>query len=71
MSNSDRLQTLAKFIRSQAMLTDGRTPKPGPGEVRLNHEAAILVADALDELLRKRIFLEELTPRLAAMGVVT
>lgn len=47
----ERLRTLAKFIRNQAALTDAKTPQPGPGEVRLNNEAALLVADALDAQL--------------------
>jgi len=49
----DRLRTLARFIRNQACLTDEKTPKAGPGEVRLNHEAALLVADTLDAHLRE------------------
>lgn len=44
----DRLRVLARFIRNQALLTDEKSPRPGPGEVRLNHEAALLAADALD-----------------------
>lgn len=49
----DRLRTLSRFIRSQAGLTDERSPRPGPGEVRLNHEAALLCADVLDAHLRE------------------
>lgn len=45
----DRLRVLSRFIRSQASLTDEKTPRAGPGEVRLNNEAAMLAADALDE----------------------
>lgn len=74
MSDMDRLRVLAKFIRSQAMLTDGRTPRPGPGEVRLNHDAAILCADALDDYVaikHKAVMFDELLPKLAALGLVT
>lgn len=49
MSDYERLTTLRRFIRGQALLTEGHPTKPGPGEVRLNHEEALLVADALDE----------------------
>jgi hypothetical protein len=49
----DRLRTLSRFIRNQATLTDERSPRPGPGEVKLNHEAAMLVADSLDAHLRE------------------
>lgn len=70
----DRMRVLAAFIRNQAGLTDGKIPKPGPGEVRLNHEAALLCADALEEVVKLRakgIILDELLPRLAKMGVIT
>jgi hypothetical protein len=46
-----RLRTLSAFLRSQANLTDGHPPKPGPGDVRLNHEEAMTIADTLDALL--------------------
>jgi hypothetical protein len=49
----DRLRTLAKFIRNQACLTDERSPRPGPGEVKLNNEAAMMVADVMDAYLRE------------------
>lgn len=74
MSDVDRLRTLSAFIRSQAGLTDGRVPRPGPGEVKLNHEAALLCADALDEVIelrKKGIILDELMPTLARLGIVT
>jgi hypothetical protein len=53
VSDLDRLRTLAKFVRNQACLTDEKSPKPGPGEVRLNNEAALLMADVLDEHIRQ------------------
>ena len=74
MSDIDRLRTLAAFIRNQAGLTDERTPKAGPGEVKLNHEAALLCADALDEVIelrKKGIILDELLPALAEAGIIT
>lgn len=43
-----RLRTLAAFIRGQAGLTDKHPHKPGPGEVRLNNEEALLAAAALE-----------------------
>lgn len=49
----DRLRTLSRFIRNQAGLTDERSPRPGPGEVKLNHESALMVADVLDAHLRE------------------
>ena len=49
----DRLRTLARFIRNQATLTDEKSPRPGPGEVKLNHEAAMMVADVMDAYLRE------------------
>jgi hypothetical protein len=70
----ERLRTLSAFIRSQAALTDERSPRPGPGEVRLNHEAALLCADALDEVIKLRvkgIVLDELLAQLAKRGIVT
>lgn len=70
----DRMRTLAAFIRNQAGLTDGKIPKPGPGEVRLNHEAALLCADALEEVVKLRakgIILDELLPVLARQGIIT
>ena len=48
----DRLRTLAKFIHNQAHLTDEKSPQPGPGEVKLNHEEAALCASALHEHIR-------------------
>jgi hypothetical protein len=47
---AERLMVLAAFIRSQANLTDKHPHTPGPGEVKLNHDEAIEVADCLDQL---------------------
>lgn len=49
MSDYERLRTLSRFIRGQANLTDGHPSKNGPGNVHLNHDEAVLAADALDE----------------------
>jgi hypothetical protein len=50
-ANSERLRVLAAFLRSQAWLTDKRPHESGPGDVHLNHEEALLAADAIEELL--------------------
>ena len=50
-ANTERLRTLAAFLRSQAWLTDQRPHAAGPGDVHLNHEEALLAADAIEELL--------------------
>jgi hypothetical protein len=51
MSSLDpqRLTGLARFIRSQATLTDEPPYTQGPGSVKLNNEEAITIAQALDE----------------------
>jgi hypothetical protein len=49
VSDHERLRILAKFIRGQAHLAEGHPAKPGPGDVHLSHEEALLAADALDE----------------------
>jgi hypothetical protein len=46
---TDRRKTLAAFIRAQANLTDKHPHTPGPGDVRLNHEEALLCAEALEQ----------------------
>jgi hypothetical protein len=69
-----RLQVLLRFIRNQANLTDEKTPRRGPGEVKLNHEAATLLADALEDYLANRhkiVMLDELLPTLNELGIIT
>jgi hypothetical protein len=56
--DGERLRTLSYFIRSQANLTDKNPPQLGPGSVQLNHEEALLCADALDAEIRYREGLE-------------
>lgn len=51
------VKVLAAFIRSQAHLTAGYPHKPGPGDVRLNHEEALLAADALDAFVNEGWYL--------------
>jgi hypothetical protein len=46
----NRLDTVRKYIRNQAGLTDKNPPKAGPGRCELNHAEAMQVADWLDEL---------------------
>jgi len=50
----ERLEVLAAFIYSQAHITDGKKPGVGPGEVRLNHEEALLCSLALDAEIARR-----------------
>jgi len=52
--SDDRLVILARFIRAQANLTDRNPPMPGPGDVRLNHEEALLCAEALEAQIHAR-----------------
>lgn len=58
--SAERRSTLARFIRSQANLTDAHphTPGPGPGNVRLNNEEALLCAVALELVERMRPYVE-------------
>jgi hypothetical protein len=49
----DRRLVLARFIRSQANLTDRNPPQIGPGSIHLNHEEALLCADALEAQVRE------------------
>lgn len=52
--SAERRSTLARFIRSQANLTDAHPHTPGPGNVRLNNEEALLCAVALELVERMR-----------------
>lgn len=61
----DRRIVLARFIRSQAALTDKHPHKPGPGSVHLNHEEALLCAHALENDARPQ-FAERVRPWMSA-----
>ena len=61
---SERYKTLAAFLRNQAGLADKHPHKAGPGSVTLNHEEALLCADAIEELQRVRPQLAEAIARL-------
>lgn len=47
---SERTAVLERFIRNQCGLQNARPHNPGPGSVELNHEEALLCADALREV---------------------